>query len=115
MDPKRSASYSFLAELQERNKDISAAEQNYEKAVSMDPKSVPAILTSRQVLRPSESVGRRSEGISIRHYPDPHDPAPPAMLAELYLSQGHKDLAEQVLQRRQDGVKDNPAGYRNVG
>src|SRR5690348_4569542 len=39
MDPKRSASYSFLAELQERNKDISSAEENYEKATSEDPKS----------------------------------------------------------------------------
>ena len=115
IDPKRSASYSFLAELQERNKDISSAEENYRKAVSVDPKSVSALLIlgkfyARQN-RPADAQKEFQSAIAI----NPHDPTPPVMLAELYQSQGRKDLALQVLQDTKDNLKDNPAGYRMLG
>jgi tetratricopeptide (TPR) repeat protein len=46
---------------------------------------------------------------------NPHDPNPPAMLAELDLHQGRKDLAQQVLEGARNNLKDNPAGYRMLG
>ncbi len=42
MDPTRAASYLNLANLQQRNKNVSGAEQNFQKAASIDPKLTPA-------------------------------------------------------------------------
>ena len=67
IDPKRSASYSFLAELQERNKDISSAEENYRKAVSVDPKSVSALLILGRFYARRNRPADAREGISIRY------------------------------------------------
>ncbi len=115
MDPSRSDSYLNLALLQERNKDLAAAEQNFLKAISLNPKSATAV----------ESLGRFY--VAQKRFPNaekqfqsaialaPQDANPRGTLANFYLSQGQADKAEQTLRDAKAALKDNPAGYRLLG
>ena len=67
IDPKRSASYSFLAELQERNKDISSRGRKLQKSRFRGPEICFGTSYPWQILCASESAGRRPEGFSIRY------------------------------------------------
>jgi tetratricopeptide (TPR) repeat protein len=115
MDPNRSASYLFLAELQERNKDVASAEKNYQKAQSVDPKSAPAILAYGRFCARQNRLADAQKQFRAAITLSPQDPTPYALLAQIYLAEGQKDMAEQVLRDAKTSMKDNSGGYRMLG
>ena len=115
MDATRSDTYLNLALLQERNKDFAAAEQNFQKAVSAEPKSAAAAVDLGRFYmgqnRPREAEKQFLSAIGL----SPRDANLRAILANFYVSQQQPDKAEQVLRAATVELKDNPAGYRLLG
>ncbi len=59
MNPARAVSYLNLGALQERSKNFPAAEQNFQKSMSLDPKSTGAMLGLGQIVRGRETRTRK--------------------------------------------------------
>jgi tetratricopeptide (TPR) repeat protein len=114
MDPTRSDSYLNLALLQERNKDL-AAEQNFQKAISLNPKSAGAVTALGRFYVAQKRFQDAEKQFQSAIVLAPQDASPRGTLANFYLSEGKADKAEQTLRDAQAALKDNPAGYRLLG
>ena len=69
--PAASQSYLNVAVIQEKNKDLAAAEESYKKAVSLDPKSTSALMALGAFLPTPETLGGRRKTIPGRDYARP--------------------------------------------
>src|SRR6516164_11076567 len=101
--------------LEERAKQATEAEQDYKKAIAIDPKSAQAALAlegfyaRQRRFADAELQARRAIDLS------PKDPVARAALVMLYAAQGEKDIAEQAAKDGKQALKNNPQGYRMLG
>src|SRR3989442_1750130 len=113
--PDKPAPYVTLGLLQEKAQQLNLAEQNLEKAVSLDAKLLPAgmglgtFCQRRGRWQDAETQFRA--GIEA----DNSDPLPRSALSALYFGWGKKDLAEKTLQEAKKALPHDPAAYRLLG
>src|ERR1700751_3970738 len=115
MDPGRAQSYLNVAVIQEKNKDLVAAEESFKKAVSLDPKSATALMALGAYYERQRRWVDAGKQFQAAITLDPQNPAPRATLAGLYLNEGQRDMAEQVLRDAKSALKGNPNSYRMLG
>lgn len=107
--------YLNRALIEEHAQQLAEAEQDYRKAIALDPKSTQALLTleafyARQGrFADAEAQALRAVGLT------PKDPLPRAALVKLYLAEGEKDKAEQAAKDAKQATQGNPEGYRMLG
>jgi cellulose synthase operon protein C len=114
MDPGRSASYLNLALLQERDRDSRAAE-SFHQALSLDPKSMDAILAFGDFCATQKKWADARKEYQAAITLEPQDLRPRDSLAHLYLSKGRKEMAEEVARETKTQLKNNPLAYRMLG
>lgn len=107
--------YLNRALLEERAKQLGEAEEDYKKAIAVDPKSAAPVLALQAFYarqhRFSDAEAEAQHAIGIA----PKDPQPRAALVGLYLAQNETDKAEQAAKDAKQAVKSNPQGYRILG
>ncbi len=114
-DSRRSESYLLLALLQLRSDMPNQAEDNFNKAIQVDPKAMNAQLAlgayyqSRNRLPEAEVQFKHAVGV------DPKNPEPRAALVRLLMQEGKKDEAETFLRQTKKDLSDVPEGYRMLG
>jgi tetratricopeptide (TPR) repeat protein len=105
----------LLALFQLRSNQPNDAEENFKKAIEVDPKSMNAQLAmggfyqSRNRLPEAELQFKQAIGV------DPKNPTPRAALVRLLMQQGKKNDAEAFLRQTKKDLSDNPEGYRMLG
>jgi len=104
-----------LAAVQVNAKQIAEAEENFKKAVQLDPKSVPALLALGdfylQQHRWSDAEQQYRRAIEL----EPKNRPPRTALARLYLAQGQKAKAEQVVVEAKKALPSDSENYRMLG
>jgi len=113
--PDQPRSYLNLAILQLGAKDAAAAEGNFQKAISLDSKSVTPILALgnfyRSQKRWPEAEKQFHDAIELA----PKNPTPYAALATLLENEGKRADTEQLLMQAKQAMPDVPEGYRLLG
>ncbi len=115
MAPDKPAPYVTLGLLQEKAQQLNLAEQNLEKAVSLDAKFLPARMGLGTFYqrrgRWQDAEAQFRAGIEA----DNSDPLPRSALSALYFGWGKKDLAEKTLLEAKKAIPHDPAAYRLLG
>lgn len=107
--------YINLAMLEAQTQDPTNAENDYKKAVSLEPKAalpyieLGAFYASQR--RFSDARQQMQQAIQV----DPKSVQPRADLIRLYLAEGQPAKAEQAAKDAKQALKDSPAGYRILG
>jgi len=109
--PGRWEPYLSLALLQLKNNQTDAAEVSFKKVIELNPKAVqPHLLLGafyQSHKRLSDADQQFRAGISV----DSTTVAPREALARLYLAEGNKAVAEEVLTQTQHDLPGNPDSY----
>jgi tetratricopeptide (TPR) repeat protein len=115
LDPQRPRSFLNLAFLQVGAQQAAAAEANFKKAIELDPKSLEGLLSLggfyQQQRRWAEAEPLFRRGVEAQ----PKNPLPRRALSLLFLAQGQREKAEQILQQAKLDLRDVPEGYRMLG
>jgi Flp pilus assembly protein TadD len=115
MAPGESQALLNLAQIQDRSGAHESALENYQKAISLDPKSVQAVLAFANFYVRQKDTADAEKQFRAAIALEPQNPLPRASLAGLYVSEGRKDLAEQTMVQAKSDLANNPAGYAMLG
>jgi tetratricopeptide (TPR) repeat protein len=114
MAPDRPGVFLQLGLLYAKNGDATKAEENLQKAKSLDS-SVNSAMTLGNFYEQQHrwTEAEREFQSAIAKAPD--NPMPRAALATVYMNEGQNSLAEKILTEAKEQLKDQPAAYRMLG
>lgn len=113
--PDQPRTYLNLAILQLDAKDAAAAEQNFQKAISLDSKSLTARLALGNFYRSQKRWPEAEKQFRDALELAPKNPTPYAALATLLENEGKRAETEQLLVQAKKAMPDVPEGYRLLG
>jgi tetratricopeptide (TPR) repeat protein len=115
LKPQRGDLYLSLALLQVRSNLLDGAERNFKKAIELTPKPMAAELMLAGYYQSQRRYPDAEQQLLRADEIDRHDPEPSIALARLYMVEGNKSAAENLLKKSKPAFPDNPVGYRMLG
>src|SRR5882724_2621600 len=113
--PDKPSPYLALGLLQEQAAQLELAEQNLQKAVSLDPKFLPSRMGLAGFYQRQKKWADAEAQYNAAIEANRSSPVPHASLASLYLAWGKEGQAEQILQTAKRDLPNDAAGYRILG
>jgi len=101
--------------LQIRANQTDAAEANFKKAVSLNPKAMSALLALGSYYQSRSRFPEAEQQFRHAMEADPKDPDPRAALVRVYMAEGKKAEIEEFLKEAKRDFPDNSVGYRMLG
>lgn len=92
--------------------DPQAAEAGFKKALSLEPKSMNAILALGAFYESQKRLPEAEQQYKTAVSTEPKNPTARAILARVYILEGNRPQAEQVLIQAKKDLSDDPKGYR---
>lgn len=115
LEPQRGDSYLNLALVQLRNDQAAAAEINFKKAIDLLPNSTTGDLVLGGYYQSQQRIEEAERRFLHAAEIDRQDPNPRFALARLYMDEGKKADAEDLLRKSKDDFHGNSVGYRMLG
>jgi len=113
--PDQPRVYLNMAYLQLNAKQATAAEQNFLKAIELDPKSIPARLAIGNFYQQQRRWKEAEEQFRQAIQGAPKNPLAYAAMASLFENQNRRNEAEQILLQAKQAMPDIPDGYTLLG
>ena len=110
-----SDSYLKLALMQLRNNQAESAETNLKKAIELAPDAIAARLMLSNYYQVRSRFADAEQQLRDAVQATPANPEPVAALARLYLAEGKKSDAENLLIRTKKNLDGSSVGYRMLG
>ncbi len=113
--PDRSDLYVNMAFLQMKANDNASAEETFQKAISVDPKSVTPLLALADFYRSQRRWPQAEQQFHHAVEVEPKNLRARGALAGVYIAEGRKPEAEQLMVETKKLLSGDPEGYRSLG